>query len=659
MTSSTVEAIVFLCDFSSPRLPENHGKEGSESQSDSKSGYSCLDDRQDVFVGLVDAALRTSITPNPTRVSRQIKSYEPWESRSLAQFAAPIFSPGYISDVKARVGLMPAITRATLFVAARAVTPGLVQTLEHSLCSNTLGQNSSEYTSQDDECGNKCLINTYLWITMTKALINVEKARRLQPLNSKNDADTPESPGLVPEDLFEALAIQSPTQPEIVLGYDIPSSQPPTDVSLEQGDQEFAEDAPREELEMLFDLYDAVQARRLTTDKACMEVCMEASFGAIPVDEIVPECELKHDCTDLLPESVSALDSDEVMLQPSCQSSFSTDSKPVESFTSNDLTARQARLNRLVGPRAAQSPNEHDEEEERRCFIGESDTLTEPVIRPLPDEASLIQITCTQPTSLSHNPSTDLLSVYNDLEDSLSILSIEETTAYLHNQATLHQGLGEEPEHIDITAAMDVRSKQLSLSDVLGSDHLMWHMWKRRASVAPREEDSLELHDMFADDPDMKLIGSRRTSNTMFDTLREDEEMLDNSFSTQTTNSPSTPDSPLDDTFANPFIVSSPRKASYWPTASTATSQTRQTPRRRLSRHGSSFMKRLSISRPTSSGANSSTSNEDIDMQKVEQLVGAKGRNVAIKRRKTLDDYHEQLDDNDGSSGLEDEMILS
>ena len=656
LTSSTLTAIDFQCNFSPSRLPHDEGQEKSESQCNSMSRFARLDYKKDVFIALVDAALRTSIAPNPTRISRSISGSNPSESTNLAQFAAPIFCPGYISDVKARASLMPAISRAILSVTARAVAPGLSQDWQNMLCGNAPVQNVSEYALHDDEDRGKSLINAYLWLTATKALINVAKAKRLLPLNLKHDADAPELPTIVPEDLFEALAIRRPTQPENVFRHDISAVQLPTEVSLEWEDRESAEDAPREELEMLFDLYDACQAQRLTTDKPCME----ASFEALSVREIVPEFELNLNRTDLLPESVGALDSDEVMLQPSCRSSFSTDSRTVRSFTSDYFTSRQAGLTTLVGPRVTQSPNEYAEQEEGCDFIGEVDTLTVHPIRLLPDRASLIQVTCTQPTSLSHTFPTDNLSVYNDLQDCLSVWSIEETTSSGHDRSTIHQDFGAESEHIDIMAAMDVRSKQPSLSDMLGGDHLMWHMWKRRASVAPREEDSLELHDMFAEDPDMKLIGSRRNSPTLFDTLKEDEEMLDTSFSTSTTNSPITPDSPLDEVFSNPFIVSSPRKASYWPTASAATSQIRQTtPRRQLSRHGSSFMKRLSISRPSSSGGNSSSSNDEIDMQRVEQLVSAKGRSVEIKRRKTLDDYHEQVDENDGVNEMEDEMILN
>lgn len=51
-------------------------------------------------------------------------------------------------------------------------------------------------------------------------------------------------------------------------------------------------------------------------------------------------------------------------------------------------------------------------------------------------------------------------------------------------------------------------SSSTSLADVIGNDHLLWHMWKRRASVAPRgEEDILDMRTMYETDPDMKLLG--------------------------------------------------------------------------------------------------------------------------------------------------------
>jgi len=49
-----------------------------------------------------------------------------------------------------------------------------------------------------------------------------------------------------------------------------------------------------------------------------------------------------------------------------------------------------------------------------------------------------------------------------------------------------------------------------SLTEVLGNDYLLWHMWKRRASVTPRgEEDIVEMRTMYETDPDMKLFDGR------------------------------------------------------------------------------------------------------------------------------------------------------
>jgi len=184
--------------------------------------------------------------------------------------------------------------------------------------------------------------------------------------------------------------------------------------------------------------------------------------------------------------------------------------------------------------------------------------------------------------------------------------------------------------------ASEAQTNRSSLSEVLGGDHLLWHMWKRRASVTPKDDDVLEMHAMYSGDPDMRLLKRMKTNEE----VGCDEEMLDEEpMSTNSTNSPVMSPASDDGIFSYPRRQNTDRSPASRPASSSSTdwSTSRPKPKR-----GQSFLKRLSsgISLPT---------RRSVDME-TQDFTISQPREMEVKRRKKLEDYEITPD--------EDEMLL-
>jgi hypothetical protein len=196
----------------------------------------------------------------------------------------------------------------------------------------------------------------------------------------------------------------------------------------------------------------------------------------------------------------------------------------------------------------------------------------------------------------------------------------------------------------DIEMPSYENSNRSSLTDIIGGDHLLWQMWtKRRPSMITTDEDMLEMHAMYAQDPDMRLLD---TQKTVGDSNGEDY-MLDS----ETSNASSTTSSPTVGGERGSMFHYGPqpvpdRKPHHHfhlhkdsSPASSVSGSSRPPSRQKLSR-GQSFLKRLSGGRSSMEEASSSSRPFSRD----------EPRDIEIKRRKTLADYEEE--DND-------EMLLS
>ena len=264
----------------------------------------------------------------------------------------------------------------------------------------------------------------------------------------------------------------------------------------------------------------------------------------------------------------------------------------------------------------SQQPHEKDELDQQNC-AGERNSLYE---RPdlewwsATDDASEVPLEewhDQYPTSHRTDPHSSLLSLAQDDD-------------WLHEDLGLQHNTDEIVHHFGgcVTPMSTSQTEDFptsSLSEVLGNDHLLWHMWQRRASVGPRgEQDITGLKTMFATDPDMKLFSSRwnldpsdRSSSSSEDPMLQD---------------PMRNLSPKD----KPVSPSptSERRSYFIPTSSTTASSNY------VGRSGTDTNRRSSlIKRFTWGGRQSARQESVLDVSKLIQ------RTIEVKRRKTLDDY--------------------
>lgn len=157
-----------------------------------------------------------------------------------------------------------------------------------------------------------------------------------------------------------------------------------------------------------------------------------------------------------------------------------------------------------------------------------------------------------------------------------------------------------------------------SLSDVIGNDHLLWHMWKRRASVAPRgEQDVEDMRMLYESDPDMKLFGKGwgLDASNMSSSSNQDPMLQEMPSRSRKTGSPASP--------------MSERRSYFGPTRSSSSSSSsgQETPDPKLQRRGS-IMKRFSWG-----GRQHAAELTGLEM------ANLNGRDFEVKRRRTMDDY--------------------
>jgi hypothetical protein len=178
-------------------------------------------------------------------------------------------------------------------------------------------------------------------------------------------------------------------------------------------------------------------------------------------------------------------------------------------------------------------------------------------------------------------------------------------------------------------------SSNTSLADMLGDDHLLWHMWKRRGSVAPRgEQDIIDMKMMYETDPDMKVLGggwdldhddlgSGSSEDSM---LQKPAHSRSPRRETQPHDQPRTPTSEPRPPFPAAYPSSSSSSSSSTsssPVAYVGRSNSDSKPQRR-----GSLMKRFSWG-----GRRQNSDLAAVDM------TSLNGRPMEVKRRKTLVDY--------------------
>ena len=592
------------------------------------------------FVAAVDAIFRTFVVPKPLSKAARLRMKESPNRKCLAQISPALFVPGYTAQVGSRSILIPFISK---FLCAMGRRSRRLRRL-HFDEAFSRHASANDDLCRDDVSPSICLsrtkIQAHLWLTLTNGLEDLQSSRRLRPLGTESDSTWDEPGYSRPESLQDPVEIFLEAYPE--RSDDVLRCRQFADDTTNDLTQEIRDEHDLDEI--LFDLYDAYrQGQSAGPDATQNQPNLwynvgqdEASIGLVEKEPF------------LLSEVGCARANDEVVPLPPSQPGRGIVELNTDFFC--DMSSDINSSNRPTSSLETQMvSNGSFDELAVTSIIGGPSALTDLVIRLLPHPKRLNHLTC------AHSPSTasshDLLEdgiILEALSEDFSILSVQDTDLNCENQ-TSSRASQEPPETLMLhEATMDQSRSQNrdSLSAILGDEHLMWHMWQRRTSVAPVPEDAIELHHMFAEDPDMKLLGSSRRMSRALVTVGIDEEMLDTDYSTNGTNSPTSPPAGPRKMYSDPFIPS-PQKSVERPTSSRSA---RPAPPRRLSR-GSSFLKRLSLSSRSSSGAGSAS---DIDMQRVEDFLNDKRRPVEIKRRKNLEDYRDMEKD-----GEIDEMMLS
>lgn len=563
---------------------------------------------------LADIAIRSLICPRPTKQPAAISSGETNHLFNLASLAPAVFVPGYRNAVQSRAKFIPTIARL------------LCQFLQYSgprlRCAPT-GSGSKDSVIEPWASGEglvqKKELKQHLWMTLTNGVKNVELARKLKPLHIARASKLPISPCTKFEDLLDTW---SPYEDDKVVRLEDGFG----DLHLEDK-QDFADS----EDECFSDLYDDF----LSTSVGAGNV---ASAAIVQFDDEIPEVvrssptrdgtldvTLNSACSKLWPERIFAcaleattacpegrasnglrtiLDSSNSKLKEATESCIST-SQP-------DMIGQEAPSNAYVSRKhpSIALEDEHSDSSRAEMLLLEQFELhavaADSSISPAVHQLQVTTPSETQGASHVDNPTRKLLKI---IDQDTGMPSYE-------------------------------KSNRSSLADVIGGDHLLWQMWtKRRPSMIQTDDDMLEMHTMYAQDPDMRLLDTHKELDDYID-----DYMLDSETSNASSiNSASSTNRQQDFMFPYGPSPVAERKHHHSfhlhkdsPQGSSQSEASRPTSRRKLSR-GQSFFKRLSGSRAPLEEA----SNPSRPFHRDEP------RELEIKRRKTLADYDKSSDTDD------------
>ena len=564
------------------------------------------------MMNLADIALRSLICPKPMRVSAGLTSYGVDSLFHLASLAPAVFMPDYRERFQERAKLIPTIAK---FLSQFLQQSGRSTCPEHhtNLARTVIGGPSGEdHTSQQKET-----LQGHLWMTLANGMKNNASARRLRPLHMADRGTSQDSPGMHFEDLVDTWCAFDEDQ--------ITCSPEENFEGLHLHEDE---DAPESEDEYFSDLYDEVLSRSstgfgLTTKSISYHHRDKLStvLSSLPLDDSMLAATSGFVCSGSAPVQVNprehAAKEDRTGNSLPCRTSKDLHAS-LDSSTSQLEMAAQTRvspgqsLDMIGGNRYSHAyvsrmhPSyESDEEGSYVC----QDTAVR-VFEPFDRHDRSVHYPTT-PTDTDQN----IIGVEQD-----QCCTVANTSIYDTDMPTYD------------------KSNRSSLTDVIGGDHLFWQMWtKRRPSMMPSDDDMLEMHAMYAQDPDMRLLETQKTIGEELG----DEYMLDSETSNGSLMSPATPTAggagfmfPY-----NPSPTGERRQSHLFhihkeiSPASSQSSSRRPSSREKLSR-GHSFLKRLSGGRSFLEEASVSS----------RPLTRDEPRDIEIKRRKTLADYEKSSD---------------
>ena len=588
------------------------------SKATAKKQMSKTSKHSEAVIPLLDIAIRSLICSRPMRSSSKILPLEENSMFSLADLAPAVFVPGYGDAVQSRAKLIPTLAKI------------LSQFLQHSehktgLAHHTEGAEAYGTKNLADQHveEQKANIKRHLWMTLTNGVKTVESARKLKPLHTPHPAEVQESPHSIFDDL---LNMQRPHKDDTAS----PVEDGFSDVYLNE-EQDFADC----EDEYFSDLYGEV----LSTAEAGTSIVTNTTTAYSD-----------HEFSEASSKSSSPSRTLLTILDSGYASAWPEHSVSNQPETASWICSKP-RANQILRAGVDSSGSQLNEVTQCSISIGQADVIgTE---EPSDDYVSRMHPSYTLEDSDSSTSKAEafiteqfafhahdlgsltspfyLPSISSDTQDIIAIDAEYDLTL---------------PENSDIDIEMPSyeTSNRSSLTDIIGGDQLLWHMWtKRRPSMIQTDDDILEMHAMYAEDPDMRLL----ETHTELDD-KGDEYMLESESSNASSTKPVSPTNAQQDIMLpyNPAPVT--ERKHHHPfhlhqNSSSATFQhdasTTSTSSRRLSR-GQSFIKRISGIR-ASVGERSSP---------LEKFSYDGPRDVEVKRRKTLADYDK--------SSENDEMLL-
>ena len=576
------------------------------------------------IVSLTDIAMRSLICQKPMRTSTGLMSYGNSSLFHLANLAPAVFVPGYREAVQGRAKLIPTIVRFLsqfLQQSGRQAYPE--KRTERSFTS------LSGLSKENNDTEQKETLKGHLWMTLANGVKNIEAARKLRPLHVPQAGGTEHSSSRTFEDLLDPW--NASEEDDIVFFLEDQFE----DLHFNED-----EDFPKSEKDYFSDLYDEVLSNFST------ELGNTTKFAPYHVNNGYAV-------------ELSRSPLDDGALSETLSSAYST-SRPVpfslleyavtEDLTGNSLSPRASRDLRAELDSSDSQLNELAQIciSTRQCsdVIGRNACSHAYVSRMHPKYIS------NDRDSYMHLDNLRVLEQFyrHDRNLDASIPLLYEPSRSGGDQDIIgpegdQYAVGIDNFDYDIEMPAYSKTNGSSLADVIGGEHLLWQMWtKRRPSMIQSEEDMLEMHAMYARDPDMRLLESRKTTRDE----NGDEYMLDSEgLNVSSVNSASSVTG--DEAFMFPYgpyptgegrhrhSFHSPKET---PPASSQNGTSRPPSTRKLSRR-QSFFKRLSGERPSVEEASTSS----------RPFSRGEPRDIEIKRRKTLADY-------ENSSG-NDEMLLN
>jgi hypothetical protein len=579
----------------------------------SKKQKSKISKGSEAIIPLVDIAIRSLICSRPTRSPPTILPLDEDSLFSLANLAPAVFVPGYCDAVQTRAKLIPNIAKfLSRFLQHSEHKLDLAHDAEFVEAIETNNLADQHIVEQKDN------MERDLWMTLTNGVKNIESARKLRPLQRACATHVQQSPHRIFDDLLNTRRPHKDDTASLL------------EDSFEDEHLDVEQDFADYEDEYLSDLYEEVLSIAETATVNVTNLTTAHFDDVFSGARSTPSSDPRTSVT---------------MLDLGCSPSWPKHPISCEPETASWICSN-ARTNQILRTGVDSSGSQLNEVTQSCISTSQADVIG--TKEPSHDYVSRRHPSYTLEDSDSSSSRAESLLLEQfvlharDADFPISPLYRRPTSSETQDIIAIDDYDRTLPDSSDIDIEMPSyeTSNRFSLTDIIGGDQLLWQMWtKRRPSMIQTDDDMLEMHAMYAEDPDMRLL----ETHTELDD-KSDEYMLESeSSNASSTNSVSSMSRQQDTMLPydpapraerkqhHPFhLHQNASSASFQHSASSSTRS------RRLSR-GQSFIKRIS-------GIRTSVEETSSPLKK----FGHDGpRDVDVKRRKTLADYEKSSDNDD------------